>query len=147
MKVILIEDTSNLGTQGEIVEVKEGYARNFLFPKKLARPATKENLLFVEALKKKKVVKLEREKKEAEALKERLSSISCTIPVKAGPDDKLYGSVTSEIIASTFELEGINIDKKRIILDEPIKTLGVYNVLIKLPQEVEVKAKVWVVRE
>ncbi len=147
MKVILIEDTPNLGRQGDTVEVRDGYARNFLFPKKLAMPATKESLSFIEELKRKKTMKLEKERKEAEALGERLSYISCTIPVKAGADDRLYGSVTSEIIARAFELEGINIDKERIVLEEPIKALGVYQVTIKLHHEVEARVKVWVVRE
>ena len=146
MKVILIQDVQNLGSIGDIIEVKDGFARNYLFPKKLAMPATQANTRQVEEIKLKKAQALAREKKEAEALKEKLSLISCTLTVEAGEDDKLFGSVTSEDIAKAFEEEGILLDKKKIMLEEPIKRLGVYHVPVKLHPEVTAEVKVWVVK-
>jgi large subunit ribosomal protein L9 len=116
MKVILIEDVKNIGSMGDIVDVKDGYARNFLFPKSLARVAVNSNLKIIEDIKKKKLIAQAREKKEAEAVKEKISALSCTIPVEAGEDDKLFGSVTSQDISRAFELEGLMVDKRKIIL-------------------------------
>ena len=147
MKVILIEDVEKLGAMGNIIEVNGGYARNFLFPRKLAKPATDSTLKIVEEVKKRKLAKLVKEKRSAEELKEKLSMVSCTIPVEAGEDDKLFGSVTAQDIAHAFELEGFSIEKKQIVLEEPIKSLGVYNVSVKLHPEVVGAVKVWVVKK
>jgi large subunit ribosomal protein L9 len=147
MKVILIEDVKNVGSMGDIVDVKDGYARNFLFPKNLARIAVSSNLKIIEDIKKKKLVAAAREKKEAEAIKEKISAISCTIPVEAGEDDKLFGSVTSQDISRAFEVEGVMVEKRKIIMEEPIKKLGVYNIAIKLHPEVTAEVKVWVVKK
>lgn len=146
MKVILIEDVKNVGSIGEVVQVKQGYARNFLFPKNLAKPATEANQKVIEGIKKKRQLALVREKKAAEELKEKLSLVSCTISVEAGDDDKLFGSVTAQDIARAFEEEGFSIDKRKIMLDEPIRKLGVYNVTVKLHAEVSGEVKVWVVK-
>ncbi|MEK6733444.1 MAG: 50S ribosomal protein L9 [Candidatus Omnitrophota bacterium] len=147
MKVILVEDVKDIGTMGDIVDVKDGYARNFLFPKKLAREAINSNLKIIEDIKKKKLLAAAREKKEAEAIKAKLALLSCTITVEAGDDDKLFGSVTSQDISHAFEAEDLAIDKKQIILEEPIKKLGVYHVSVKLHPEVTVEVKVWVVKK
>ena len=147
MKVILIEDVDKLGAMGKIIEVNRGYARNFLFPRKLAKPATDSTLKIVEEVKKRKLAKLVKEKRSAEELKEKLSMVSCTIPVEAGEDDKLFGSVTAQDIAHAFELEGFSIEKKQIVLEEPIKSLGVYHVSVKLHPEVVGAVKVWVVKK
>lgn len=147
MKVILIEDVKSVGAMGDIVDVKDGYARNFLFPKNLARLAIDSNLKIIEDIKKKKMLSAIREKKEAEELKARISTFSCTIPVEAGEDDKLFGSVTSQDISLAFELEGLSIEKRKIILEEPIKKLGIYNVPVKLHPEVTAEVKVWVVKK
>ena len=146
MKVILIEDIKDIGSMGEVVDVKDGYARNFLFPKKLARTAVDSNLKIIEDIKKKKLIIAAKEKKEAETIKARIAAFSCTIPVEAGEDDKLFGSVTSHDISSVFESEGIIIEKRQIILEESIKKLGVYNVPVKLHPEVTAEVKVWVVK-
>ena len=146
MKVILIEDVQSLGSMGDIVQVKDGHARNFLFPRKLARPATDSNLKIIEEIKRKKALALVREKKAAEALREKLSLISCTIAVEAGDDDRIFGSVTTQEITRAFEEEGLSIDKRKIILEEPIKKLGVYHVPVKLHPEVSGEVKVWVVK-
>lgn len=147
MKVILIEDVGKLGSMGDIVQVKEGYARNYLFPRDLAKPATDSNLKIIDDIKRKKTSALTREKKDAEELKEKLSLISCTISVEAGDDDRLFGSVTSQDIADAFGEEGFSLDKRKIILDEPIKKLGVYHVTVKLHPEVSGAVKVWVVKK
>lgn len=147
MKVILTEDVNDLGSMGEIVQVRDGYARNFLFPKKLARPATDSNLKIIEEIKKKKALALTKEKRLAEELREKLAVFSCTVPVEAGEDDKLFGSVTAQDIAATFEEEGFSIDKRKIILEEPIKKLGIYHITVRLHPEVTVDVKVWVVKK
>ncbi len=147
MKVILIEDVKKLGSMGDIVQVKEGYARNYLFPRDLAKPATGSNLKIIDDIKRKKTSALAKEKKDAEELKEKLSLISCTISVEAGDDDRLFGSVTSQDIVDAFGEEGFSLDKRRIILDEAIKKLGVYHVTVKLHPEVSGAVKVWVVRK
>ena len=147
MKVILVEDVKSVGAMGDIVDVKDGFARNFLFPEKLARLAVGSNLKIIEAIKKKKTLQAAKEKKEAEALKEKISVFSCTIPVEAGEDDKLFGSVTSHGVSRLFEAEGFPIDKRQINLEEPIKKLGVYTISVKLHPEVTAEVKVWVVKK
>jgi len=147
MKVILIEDVKNIGAMGDIVDVKDGYARNFLFPRNLARKAIDSNLKIVEDIRKKRLIAAAKEKKEAEAVKAKIASFSCTIPVEAGEDDKLFGSVTSQDISRAFELEGLTVEKRKIILEEPIKKLGVYNISVKLHPEVIAEMKVWVVKK
>ena len=147
MKVILTQDVKSIGSMGDVVDVKDGFARNFLFPKNLARLAVGSNLKIVEDIKKKKILAAAKEKKEAEALKEKISAFSCTISVEAGEDDKLFGSVTSQDISRAFELEGLTVEKRGIMLEEPIKKLGVYNISVKLHPEVTAEVKVWVVKK
>lgn len=147
MKVILIDDVQKLGSMGDIVQVKDGYARNFLFPRNLAKPASSPNLKIIDEIKKRKISAIAKEKKEAELLKEKLSFVSCTIPVEAGDDDKLFGSVTAQDIARAFEEEGFSMDKRKIALEEPIKKLGVYHVAVELHPEVTGEVKVWVVKK
>ena len=146
MKVILIEDVQKVGSMGDIVQVKSGFARNYLFPKNLARPATDSNLKIIEDIKRKKASALSKEKKDAEELKEKLSLMSCTITVEAGEDDKLFGTVTAQDIVRAFEEEGISLDKRKVVLEDPIKRLGVYHVTVKLHPEVTGAVKVWVVQ-
>ncbi|MDP2912058.1 MAG: 50S ribosomal protein L9 [Candidatus Omnitrophota bacterium] len=147
MKVILVEDVKSIGTMGDVVDVKDGFARNFLFPKKLAREAVGSNLKIIEDIKKKKLLAAARQKKEAEGVKAKLELLSCTITVEAGDDDKLFGSVTSQDISHAFEAEGLVIDKKQIIMEEAIKKLGVYHVSVKLHPEVTAEVKVWIVKK
>ena len=147
MKVILTQDVKSIGSMGDVVDVKDGFARNFLFPKNLARLAVGSNLKIVEDIKKKKILAAAKEKKAAEALKEKISAFSCTISVEAGEDDKLFGSVTSQDISRAFELEGLTVEKRGIMLEEPIKKLGVYNISVKLHPEVTAEVKVWVVKK
>lgn len=147
MKVILTGDVKSIGSMGDVVEVKDGFARNFLFPQKLARIAVGSNLKIVEDIKKKKTLAAAKEKKEAEVLKEKILAFSCTISVEAGEDDKLFGSVTSQDISRAFEAEGLAVEKRKIMLEEPIKKLGVYNITVKLHPEVTAEVKVWVVKK
>ncbi len=147
MQVILKTDIEKLGKAGEVVGVKRGYARNFLFPKGLALAATAVNLKLIEQQKTQERLQQEKEKEESQALAEKISSSSCTIPVQAGEDGKLYGSVTTQDIAEAYQAEGIVIDKRKIELAEPIKEIGVFKISIKLHPEVTAEAKVWVVKE
>ena len=147
MKIILRQDHTKLGKIGDIVEVKDGYARNFLIPRKVAFVATPGNL---QALEEEKKQHVEREKKglrQAEKLAEELEKTSITLQMKVGEDEKLFGSVTSQMIADALKEKGHVIDKRIIELDEPIKALGIYTVNLKLSTNVTGKVKVWVVRE
>ncbi len=146
MKVILRQDFENLGKFGDIVNVRDGYARNFLIPRKIALPATPGNIRMVENEKKQKAFKLERERLSAQQLAEKLSGLEITIPMRAGENERLFGSVTAQMIANEIAKMGIEIERRKIMLDEPIKSLGNYEVLIKLHPEVTAKIKVNVVR-
>ena len=147
MKVVLMEDVDKLGKLGNVVDIKRGYARNFLFPRNLAVEATDRNLELLEEKKKRRQLELAKEKQDMEKLAERIANMSCTIPMAVGEEDKLFGAVKAEHIAEAFSSEGINIDKKQINLSEPIQKLGIYQVEIKLHPEVTASTKVWVVKK
>jgi large subunit ribosomal protein L9 len=146
MKVILLEDVDKLGKMGDVIAVREGYARNYLIPQKKAKEATPGNMKILEALKKKKALEEEARLKEAGALADKISGLSITIDEEAGEEEKLFGSVTSDRISKALEAEGISIDKKEILLDEPIKKLGVYQVAVKIHPDVKANLRVWVVK-
>jgi len=145
MKLILLRDIDRLGKRGDKVEVANGYGRNYLIPKGLALALTPENLKKFEYEEKKLKYRLERAKREAEHLKEKLKKLSLTVAVQAGEDDKLFGAVTNMDIEQALLKEGYNIDRKKIKLEEPIKELGVYTIKIALHPEVEAELKLWVV--
>ncbi len=147
MKLILAEDVKNLGKAGETVEVKNGYARNYLLPKNLALAATPANLKIIEKNKREKQLKLEKVKQQAAELAKKIASISCTITMPAGEDDRLFGAVTAQDIAETLKQEGIIVEKKNIIINQPIHRLGIYNVEIKLHPEITQELKVWVIKK
>ncbi len=147
MKVILRVDIDKLGKAGEVKEVKDGYAINYLIPKNLVYPATKKNLKRLEEEKEVYVKKEEKIRKQMEELKQKIESLSCNISVKVGEDDKLYGSVTSQHIVENLHKYGINLDKHQIELEEPIKKLGVYHIPVKLYPEIKANLKVWVIKE
>jgi len=147
MEVILNQDVDKLGNSGAIVKVKDGFARNFLIPNKLAVPLTPANLKKLQQNGLKKTLQLEKIKKESESIKERIEALSLTIPVLSQEEDKLYGSITSQDIMQALKEEGLDIDKNSIILDEPIKSLGIYEVPIKLHPEIIAKIKVWIVKK
>jgi large subunit ribosomal protein L9 len=146
MKVVLREDIRDLGKVGDVLEVKDGYARNYLIPRKLAVRADEGSLKRVEHEKKVLRDRKEKELKEARALADRIGKASCTIPVQVGEEDKIFGSVTAMDISECLSKEGIEVDKKIISLEEPIRALGVFSVPVRLNPEVEAKLKVWVVK-
>ena len=147
MEIILLDTVQGLGKPGDVVLVIEGYARNFLFPQKLALVSTLENKKVFETKIKKLQKHQETEKKQAQDKAEKISQASCTITVKVGDDEKLFGTVTAADIASSLKDAGIDIDKRQVELKDPVKSLGVYQVEIKLHPEVTANAKVWVVKE
>lgn len=147
MKLILMQDVDKLGHAGDIVNVKEGYARNFLLPNNKAKAATPGNMKLLDARKKKEDLENERKAEAARALANKLSNISLTISMEAGEEDKLFGSVTGEIISDRLKDEGIEIDKKDIVIEEPIKKLGVYQVAARIHPMVKATLRVWIVKK
>jgi large subunit ribosomal protein L9 len=147
MKIILRQDHEKLGKIGDIVEVKDGYARNFLIPRKVGFTATEGNLRTLEEEKKQSSQRQSKELRGSEHLAQELEKVSISIKVKVGEDEKLFGSVTSQMIADSLVEKGITVDKRIIDLEEPIKALGIYTVNVKLHPQVTGKLKVWVVRE
>lgn len=147
MKVILKAKIDKLGDEGEIKEVKSGYARNFLIPKKLVMEATSVNLKILKEEKVKLNSKKEKEKKQALLLAEKITSHSYTISKKVGEEDKLYGAVTTKEIADCIKAEFADIDKKNIEIKEPIKKLGVYQISVKIYPGVAANIKLWIVKE
>ncbi|HUT53640.1 MAG TPA: 50S ribosomal protein L9 [bacterium] len=147
MKIILREDVDNLGKSGQIVEVKDGYGRNFLLPRKLAVEATGKNLRQLEH--EKRIIGDHSKKKhsKAEQLSEALTQHSCTILCQVGEQDKLFGAVTAMDIADQLRRDGFNVDRRQIALAEPLKQLGVFTVAVKLGEGVEASLKVWLVRK
>ena len=147
MRIVLREDVEKLGRRGEVINVAAGYARNFLLPKGKALSATEGNLKVVERERRRYVVHQAKEREEAAAIASRLAGISCTIVRKVGENEQLYGSVTSSDIAEYLAKEGVVIDKRRILLDDPIRALGIYTVPVKVHAEVQGEIRVWVVKE
>jgi len=147
MKVILTQDMESLGLTGEIVNVAKGYARNYLIPRGMALEATEQNIKLTEIQRKNIEIKRLKAKEDALKLKEKLSGVSVTIAQKVGEEDKLYGSVTTMDIADQLEKQGITVERRRIILDKPIKSLGEFSVMVKLHPEVAAPIKVMVVPE
>ena len=147
MDIILREDFESLGQAGEVVSVKDGYARNFLIPKGIAYLANEANKKRYENDVKQQAWRLNRDKKIAEELAVKLENVSCTISVQVGEEDKMFGSVTSQNIAEALATQGYEVDRRKILLEDPIKSLGIYSVPIKLHSDVEATVKVWVVKE
>ncbi len=147
MELILREDVQGLGTRGDVINVASGYARNYLLPKGLAVLATEAQKRVLEKETKLREIRDEKIKSNLSAVAEKMSDLSTTIVVQAGEEDKLYGSVTAHDIAEAIKGQGFEVDQKQVMLDEPIKKLGIYNVPVKLHREIEVAVKVWVVKE
>jgi len=146
MKVILTQPHSKLGTAGDIIVVKDGYARNFLIPRNLAISATKGNLRQVETIKRRQMSIEQKHKAKLMTISDKLSRVSIDIVVEVDDEDKLFGSVTTGQIADSLNKQGFNIDRKQIIIDEPIESLGVYNVAVKLHSDIETKIRVWILK-
>lgn len=146
MEIILRKDVDRLGKMGDQVKVKDGYARNFLIPRGLAFQVTSSCLAMIAEEQKLTQAQERRVLKNASDLKEAIEKTSLTVKVLVGQEDKIFGSVTSQVIAELLAEKGIEIDRRKIQLDDPIKALGVYDVPIKLHTDVEAKVKVWVVK-
>ena len=147
MEVILREDIAKLGRRGDIVSVKDGYARNYLLPRKLAIAASESNRKQVAEMKAAAARHDAREKGAAESVAAQLGEVVLTITAKAGEQDQLFGSVTTMDIAAALEAKGFSIDKRTILLEEPIKTIGEYSVPVHLHHDVTASVKVNVTRE
>jgi large subunit ribosomal protein L9 len=147
MKVIFQKDVKNVGKKGEVKEVAEGYARNFLLPRKLAIPATQGNMNTHEAKEKSKEKKQQEELEAAQNLAQKLENETIQIPAKAGEGGRLFGAVTNKQIAESLNRKKFKVDKRKIIMDEPIRAIGFTNVPIKLHPEVTATLKVQVVEE
>jgi len=147
MKIILKDDVEQLGKCGEVVNVKNGFARNYLIPHKLAIPATVGNLRSIGEVSTQKRLRDNKRLRDAEKLRNALEKISCTAEVQVGEEDRVFGSVTAAQIAELLEQQGFVVDRRDIQLDEPIKALGVYTVGVKLERDVIAKLKVWVVKK
>ena len=147
MKIILKEDIKKLGKMGQIVDVADGYARNYLVPKGLAVEASTKNIRSLEHEKKIIQEKARKHKGSAQDLASRISALTLTIKAKAGEEEKLFGSVTTMDIAEALLAQGVEIEKKKIVLEEPIKRLGSYSVQIKLHPDVSVPLTIEVIQE
>jgi large subunit ribosomal protein L9 len=147
MQIILQEDVEKLGTRGEVVEVKEGYARNFLLPRKLALEASAGNMKRLEKMRAVFAKKEAVEKGDAQKLAELLASVSLELTRKAGETDQLFGSVTSADISEALAAQGFTVEKRKIALAEPIKLIGEYEVPLKLHREVGATVKLTVKKE
>jgi large subunit ribosomal protein L9 len=147
MKVILKEDIKHVGKMGQILDVADGYARNYLIPKGLVAEASKKNIKFLEHEKRIIQEKAKKIKDSAQDFASRISSTTISIKAKAGEEGKLFGSITTMDIAEALQKEGIEIDKKKISLEEPIKRLGSYTVNIKLHHDVSAPLNIQVIEE
>jgi large subunit ribosomal protein L9 len=147
MKVILRKNSDKLGSMSEVVSVKDGYARNYLIPRGIAYEATEGSLRQLEEERKQQSRSIDKERKQAETLATQLEKISITIKMKVGEEDKLFGSVTSQMISDALVEKEITLDKRHVELEEPLKALGIYDVPVKLAGGVMGKIKVWIVRE
>ncbi len=147
MKIILRQDYQKLGKIGDVVDVKDGFARNFLLPRNIGYQATAGNVRALEEEKKQHAVRQDKEAVKARNLAQELEKTSVTLKMKVGEDERLFGTVTSQMIADALAEKGFTLDKRIIETEEPIKALGIYSASLKLHPSVEAKVKVWVVRE
>jgi large subunit ribosomal protein L9 len=147
MEVILREHVDNLGRRGEVVKVAEGYARNFLLPRKLALPVTEANKRQIERERAKLDAKEAAEKQDAEALAQRMAALDLSVARRVGENETLYGSVTAADVAELLHKTGLEIDKRKVHLAEPLKQLGQFTVPVKIHRDVTAQVKVRVVKE
>lgn len=147
MKLILTKTVKFLGTEGETINAKDGYARNYLIPKKLAVPYTAGAVKALEVKRKKALAQAEKEKEKCQLLAKKIAQLSLNIPMESGVNDALFGSVTSDLVSRAFQQEGIEIDKKDITIAEPIKKLGIYSAEVKLHPEIKENVRIWVVKK
>ncbi len=146
MQVILIQDYENLGKAGEEFEVKDGYARNYLIPRGIALKATPNNIKRFQEEARLRTLKQDRALLKSRELAEKLKTLSLTVPVQVGEEDRVFGAVTSQIIAEQLQEKGYEVDKRQIQLEEPIKALGIFEIPIKLHPEISASVKLWVIK-
>lgn len=147
MKVILRKKFDQLGKVGDVLTVKDGYARNYLIPRQFAYQATKGNILALEEEKKQILKKEAKELEAAQKFASDLEKVSITVQVKVGEEDKIFGTVTNQMISDSLKEKGFDVEKRKIEITEPIKSLGIYSVSIKIHPSVSATVKTWVVRE
>ena len=147
MEVILKEDVHKLGSRGDVVKVADGYGRNYLLPRKLAIEANKSNKAVIEQMKAAAVRRSAREKADAEALSTQFNNLTVTFQRRSGEHDQLFGSVTSGDIAAEIEKKGFNVDRRKIQLHEPLKSLGEFTVPVKLHRDVTAHVRVLIEKE
>ena len=147
MELILRDDVDKLGRRGDIVKVKDGFARNFLLPRGLGMPVNAANKAMIDKEQKANLARLAKERAEFEALAERVATLRFIAPRKVGENDVLYGSVTSGDVAEFLKAKGIEIDKRKVVLDEPVKHLGEHEIMIRLHPEVQAALKLLVTKE
>ena len=147
MEVILMQDVQGLGKEGDVVKVADGYGRNYLVPRKIGAPVTEATRRRLAKLRQERAVAYARELDTSKTVLTDIEKNSYTIAAKAGPEGKLFGAVTNAMIADALAAQGFAIDKHKVLLEEPLKELGVYDVKIKLHPEVEATVKVWIVEE
>ncbi len=146
MRIILLQDHEGLGNTGEQLEVKNGYARNFLIPRGLALKADKNNVKRFQEMARLKNLKKDKALKQSRELAEKLQALSLTVPVQVGEEDRVFGAVTSQEIAQQLKDKGYDIDKRQIMLEQPIKALGIFEIPIKLHSEITATVKLWVIK-
>jgi len=146
-EVLLMKDVESLGSEGDVVQVADGYARNYLLPRKLGAPVTEVTRRRLARIREERETKLKAEIEAATNLAKRLAGVSCTTVVKTAEDGKMYGSVTTSDISDALKAQGIDLDRHDLLLERPIKELGVFDVDVKLHPEVKATVKVWVVEE
>ena len=147
MEVILCQDVASLGKTGDVVKVKDGYARNYLIPRQTAMAATKENLKNIAKVKAKLAVVDDANRKEAQGVAEKLAKVSCTITVEVNDQEKLYGAVSDADILRALEQEGFKFERKDLALDKPVEELGIFEVGVKLHPDVIGKFRLWVTKK
>lgn len=147
MEIILLKDIEKVGKRGEVVSVKDGFGRNFLLPRGLALPATRENQTLIEREKKRVEARASRKKSEAEQLARQLASLRLRIEAAVGEKDKMFGSVTPQDLKEAVAKQGISLDKKQFRLSEPIRSLGIHPVTVELDSEVKATLQVEVTKK
>ncbi|HMA61720.1 MAG TPA: 50S ribosomal protein L9 [bacterium] len=146
MEIILLKDKEKIGKAGEKVEVADGFARNYLIPQGFALKSTESNLKRFKEINRQRNIRKERKLKKAKELAEKIKSLSITIPVKVGEKDQVFGSVTKKDIAEQMKEKGYEVPKSNIKLEEPIKSLGIYEVPVSLEAGINTEVKVWVIK-
>lgn len=147
MEIILLKDVEKVGKRGEVVNVRDGFGRNFLLPRALALPATRENEALIEREKKQTAERRARKKSKAEALAQKLESLRLRLEVEAGEKDKMFGSLTAQDLQEALAQKGISLDKKQFQLPEPLRSLGTHTVTLELDPEVRASLQVEVIKK